>query len=170
MDLTKCPNGHYYDKEKFLSCPHCAHIPVVSLSCADQSGIETAEPNDNAVKQINHTLRKTTGWLVCTNGNMIGQSFPLLEGSNQIGRSTTMDIILLYENSVSREDHACITYDPSNQSFTLSTDQKENVTRVNEKDYTKPIVLHDRDSITLVTCTLTFVPFCNTNFQWEQIM
>ena len=24
MKLTKCPNGHYYDAEKFPSCPHCS--------------------------------------------------------------------------------------------------------------------------------------------------
>lgn len=24
MKLTKCPNGHYYDADKFNTCPHCA--------------------------------------------------------------------------------------------------------------------------------------------------
>ena len=24
MDLKRCPNGHFYDGEKFPSCPHCA--------------------------------------------------------------------------------------------------------------------------------------------------
>ena len=24
MKLTKCINGHFYDAEKFSTCPHCA--------------------------------------------------------------------------------------------------------------------------------------------------
>ena len=23
MELTQCPHGHYYDREKYASCPHC---------------------------------------------------------------------------------------------------------------------------------------------------
>ena len=23
MNLTKCSNGHYYDADKYPSCPHC---------------------------------------------------------------------------------------------------------------------------------------------------
>lgn len=25
MNLTKCKNGHYYDADKYQSCPHCGH-------------------------------------------------------------------------------------------------------------------------------------------------
>ena len=24
MNLTKCANGHYYDADKYSSCPHCS--------------------------------------------------------------------------------------------------------------------------------------------------
>lgn len=24
MNLSRCENGHFYDKEKYASCPHCA--------------------------------------------------------------------------------------------------------------------------------------------------
>lgn len=36
MKLTKCMNGHFYDAEKFASCPHCA-------------GNATGEVNDDSV-------------------------------------------------------------------------------------------------------------------------
>lgn len=167
MELIRCENGHYYNKDKFPSCPHCAHVPTFLIHQGEQAEIETAIPNGEAVRQINHTLRKTTGWLVCTRGNMIGESFPLREGRNRIGRSTAMDIILLYENSVSREDHACISYDPSNRGFTLTAQNTQNYIAVNDKELTEPVTLRDRDMITLGKCTLTFIPFCNDAFGWE---
>ena len=130
MNLIRCPEGHYYNKEKFPSCPHCANVPAFSEDIAEQSEIETALPTPNAVKQIHHAFRKTAGWLVCIKGTMLGESFPIWEGENHIGRSTTMDIILLYENSVSREDHACIEYHSADQSFTLTTQNEDNIVMI----------------------------------------
>lgn len=167
MNLTRCENGHYYNKEKFPSCPHCAHVPTFLVHQGEQAEIETALPNAGAVQQINHTLRKTTGWLVCTKGNMIGESFPVREGKNRIGRSTAMDIILLYENSVSREDHACIIYDAANRSFTLAPANEQNNIAVNDRKLAGSVILHDRDVITLGRCTLVFIAFCNETFGWN---
>ena len=168
MDLTRCENGHYYNKEKFPSCPHCAHVPTFLVRQGEQADIDTAIPNADAVQQINHTLRKTTGWLVCTKGNMVGESFPVREGKNRIGRSTAMDIILLYENSISREDHACILYEPADRTFTLTSKHTQNIVRVNDQEPSGSITLHDRDVITLGKCTLIFISFCNEVFGWDK--
>ncbi len=165
MNMAKCPQGHYYDKDKFLSCPHCDHIPVVALSTEDQTAIATAVPSGNAVKQISHALQKTVGWLVCTSGNMLGESFPLREGANHIGRSTAMDVSLLYENSVSRENHAVITYDPHDYTFTLTANA---TVKIKEQECHAPTLLKDRDTLTLGSCMLTFAAFCNASFHWDQ--
>ena len=167
MNLTRCENGHYYNKEKFPSCPHCAHVPTFLIRQGEQADIETALPNANAVQQINQALRKTTGWLVCTKGNMIGESFPVREGKNRIGRSTAMDIILLYENSISREDHACNIYDPADRTFTLTSENTQNSTTVNGQELPGSVILHNRDVITLGKCTLVFIAFCNETFGWD---
>lgn len=164
MNMAKCPQGHYYDKDKFPSCPHCDHIPVVALSTADQTAVATAVPSGDIMKQVSRTLPKTAGWLVCISGNMLGESFPVREGSNRIGRSAAMDIRLLYENTVSREDHALITYDPQEYSFTFTANA---VARVNEQACDAPILLKDRDMITLGNCRLMFVAFCNESFHWD---
>lgn len=167
MNLTRCENGHYYNKEKFPSCPHCAHVPTFLVHQGEQADIETALPNAGAVQQISHSSQKTTGWLVCIKGNMIGESFPIREGKNRIGRSTAMDIILLYENSISREDHACITYDAANRSFTLTSFNEQNNIAVNDRKLSDSVILHDRDVITLGKCTLVFIVFCNETFGWN---
>ena len=121
-----------------------------------------------AVQQISHSLQKTTGWLVCIKGNMIGESFPIREGKNRIGRSTAMDIILLYENSISREDHACILYEPANRTFTLTSKHTQNIVKVNDQEPSGFITLHNRDVITLGKCTLVFISFCNEVFGWDK--
>lgn len=167
MDLIKCPKGHYYNKEKFPSCPHCANVPAFAGNSAKQSEVETALPSQNAVKHLHQALRKTTGWLVCTEGTMLGESFPIWEGTNHIGRSSAMDITLLYENSVSREDHAGIEYHSDDRSFTLTAPNKDNVVMLNDKIVSKPVCLSDRDTITLGKCRLTFIPFCDKNFNWK---
>ncbi|MCI7061734.1 MAG: FHA domain-containing protein [Lachnospiraceae bacterium] len=166
MELTRCENGHYYNKEKFPSCPHCAHVPAFSMQSQDQSEVATALPNAGAISRINQSLRKTTGWLVCTSGNMIGESFSIREGKNLIGRSTSMDIVLLYENSVSRENHAYIEYNAASHSFMLATDHTENQISVNDEKLSEPVLLSDRDQISLGKCTLTFIPFCTDDFHW----
>lgn len=169
MVLIKCENGHFYDGDKFPSCPQCAHIPVQQICETDQAEISTAIPNANFVNQVNQSLRKTVGWLLCTQGSMLGESFPIREGVNRIGRSTAMDIILLYENSVSREDHAVIRYDSKKRSYTLETENPECFIAVNHKKIKKTAKLSDRDEITIGKCTLTFVPFCNQDFDWNDM-
>lgn len=166
MDMAKCPLGHYYDKDKFPSCPHCDHIPVVTISTADQAAVPTAVPSDSTVKSINEFFQKTAGWLVCTGGNLLGESFPVREGQNHIGRSGAMNIRLLYENSVSRENHALITYDPQECTFTFTANA---ASKVNGQEYHAPVLLQDRDTITLGNCTLVFVAFCDASFHWDPI-
>lgn len=167
MELIRCENGHYYNREKFPSCPQCAHIPTFQAPQTGQKDIETLLPNENAVRQINDSLRKTVGWLVCTQGNMIGESFPIRQGDNRIGRSTTMDIILIYENSVSRENHANIRYDSEKREFSLILENSEHPVAINDKKITESAILTNRDRIALGKCVLTFVPFCDNNFDWN---
>lgn len=167
MNLIKCEKGHYYNKEKFPSCPHCANIPTFACDTAKQSEIETALPNQDTIKQFHQTLRKTTGWLVCTKGTMLGESFVLWEGINHIGRSSSMDVSLLYENSVSREDHACIEYHSDDCSFILTVPNHDNIVMHNDKRVSKPVCLQDHDTITLGESCLTFIPFCDKRFSWN---
>lgn len=168
MKLTKCKKGHYYNGEKFPVCPQCSHISTEKQLQTEQSSISTAIPNTHAVKQIHQTIHKTVGWIVCIKGNMLGESFPIREGENRIGRSTAMDIILLYENSVSREDHASIQYDSDNRTFTLCINNQECYVAVNEKEISQNTLLSNRDQITLGACVFVFVSFCDKTFGWNE--
>ena len=86
MNLIKCENEHYYDSDKFDSCPHCANIAadvkIPNLFGDNQNKIATVIPDQDVLKdyqKIGH--RRVTGWLVCISGEMQGESFTLYGAS-----------------------------------------------------------------------------------------
>ncbi len=175
MKLTKCNNNHYYDTDKFLSCPHCANqqtgIPTEELLGQNQESIITQIPQAQDLSSYcQMSSRKTVGWLVCVKGSMVGESFVLKEGDNFIGRAGNMDIALIYEPSVSKENHALITYDSIKKSFLLQTASKDNLILCNNKTLKNTKSLRSRDIITLGSCILVFIPFCNASFSWENFV
>lgn len=174
MNLIKCKNEHYYDSDKFDFCPHCsnmmADVKVTDILGKSQKKVDTVIP-DKAVlkdyKKIGH--RRVTGWLVCINGEMQGESFSLYEGINHIGRAPHMDVALFREPTVSRENHAVITYHNDTNCFSLSVEPDEvapvcyNNSLV-KKSLSQTMSAHD--ILTLGECQLSFIPFCDEYFCW----
>jgi hypothetical protein len=176
MNLIKCENGHYYNADKLEACPHCAnenaHIAVDDITGIKQTAIDTYIPKQTLRETYRQAERRPiAGWLVCICGHMKGDSFTLFTGKNYIGRDTNMDVILFEEPTVSRWNHAVITYHDDDARFTLSnpSDTQAQVLCNGQpvaKGQSIPLSHHDR--ITLGECTLAFVPFCGAQFQWEQ--
>ena len=60
MKLTKCINGHFYDAEKFSTCPHCAGNATGEVSddsvtvgySSDMDAGVTAPLNQNLIRQL----------------------------------------------------------------------------------------------------------------------
>ena len=174
MNLIKCEHQHFYDSDKFDSCPHCANVTakvkVEDLLGKNQNQIHTVILNkttlDNSQKTARHYV---TGWLVCIEGEMQGKSFPLLGGDNYIGRAPHMNVVLAQEPTVSRENHACITYCEDTNSFTLSTESDAAPVLYNHHLLKKnnSQILSAHDILTLGECRLCFVPFCGEQFHWD---
>lgn len=171
MNLIKCENNHFYDSDKFLSCPHCANVAagvtVPDILGQNQNKIRTAIPQAQDIKEQQLSHGKTTGWLVCIEGEMLGESFVLREGENFIGRSASMDIALLYEPTVSREKHAVIFYNDKKNTFTLYSPGHSDQTFCNNKRIKEKQPIKNRDIITLGSCSLIFISFCNASFVWS---
>lgn len=172
MQLTKCENNHFYDSDKFLSCPHCANqmagVTIQDPLGANQNQIPTATPQSGNVQKYEQlTYGKTVGWLVCIEGTMVGESFPLREGDNFIGRAANMDIALIYETTVSREKHAVISYDPKKNVCVLYSQNHHDQTFCNARQVKSRRTLKNRDVITFGDCSFIFVPFCNSSFSWS---
>jgi hypothetical protein len=66
------------------------------------------------------------GWLVCTGGECLGEDFRLKSGRNFIGRASGMDVSISGDNTVSREKHAVIVYDPKSMCFWSSPARRRN--------------------------------------------
>jgi hypothetical protein len=173
MNLIKCENEHYFDADKFDNCPHCANqtagVKIENLLGEHQQKIETVQTSDNMGSHLqNSAHRPCVGWLVCISGKMKGDSFTLYSDVNHIGRAANMDVALFREPTVSRIDHAIITYTDTDNTFKLTTNAK-NVAPVlrNKKLVKREQLLHSRDLIQLGECILCFLPFCDENFTWS---
>ena len=169
MKLTKCPNNHYYNADKLPYCPHCINvetgIPITNLDGVDQKDIETVS-TEHILETSKSLQRKTIGWLVCIDGNMLGESFAIYDCENYIGRSPNMNICLAKEPTVSRENHACIAYDRNTKLLTLTPGSTHNTVLLNDTELTDTGILCDRNLIQLGDCTLLFVALCNETFSW----
>lgn len=107
------------------------------------------------------------GWLVCVKGVYFGHSFNLAAGKNMIGRSYEMDIDLTGEDSVSRNTHATIIYEPKKRQFIIKAGDSKGLTYVNDELVLEYETLKAYDKIQLGECEMIFVPFCNENFTWD---
>lgn len=169
MNLTKCPNNHYYNADKLPYCPYCinieAGVSITNLSGLDQAHIGTAS-TPSYTEETTALQRKTIGWLVCIEGNMRGESFPIYDQKNYIGRGSHMNICLSKEPTVSRENHACIVYEKDTKALLIKPCNTKNIILLNDALLTDTQPLQNRNLIQLGDCVLLFVALCDDNFSW----
>ena len=107
------------------------------------------------------------GWLVCIKGEYFGRSFNLKTGNNAVGRAMNMDVPLAQEPSVSRNKHCVITFEPQNQTFYIQQGESSGLTYFNGKMIMEPTKMKEHDRIKLGVAEFLLIPFCTTNFRWE---
>ncbi len=233
MNLLKCSKGHFYDGDKFASCPFCAGSspaggdsvtvslpsggsndvtmampssapissepvtvagyqaaddPVTQKSAVPESAMSFADAMQNAQscsampdddnRTVSYYSQKISqpvlqepvvGWLVCTRGKYFGQSFSLKSGRNFVGRSANMDVCLDGENSVSRDRHAVIIYEPRERMFIAQPGDSRELFYINDDVVLDNVVLKPYDVISLGKVNLMIIPFCSREFAWEDL-
>lgn len=112
-------------------------------------------------------LQPVTGWLVCLNGGEKGKDFRLHTGKNFIGRSNTMDVVLVDDKSISRDKHGTVTYDPKGHEFYLSSENGNTIYLNGELLETAHRLAAD-DVITIGETDLVFIPYCKEERTWEE--
>ena len=202
MNLVKCKNGHYYDGDKFDSCPHCSgnamennvknddetvSMDVQNMPTLDPAPTEpVTEPAPGYIPvggvavipadsektvgfyENNVGTEPVVGWLVCIEGGEFGKSFNLKAGKNFIGRNPLVnDIALPTDNSVSREKHAIVIYDPKSRSFLVQPGMSSELFYVNDEVVLQAAVIKTRDIISVGKTKLMFVPCCGSDFSWD---
>ena len=108
------------------------------------------------------------GWVVVVEGQGRGGFRPIFVGMNSVGRDSSQRISLSFgDESISREEHAFITYDEEARCFYLQHGGKPNLIRLGGKPVLTPMELKANDLIRIGRTTLRFIPCCGPNFSWS---
>ena len=207
MRQTRCEKGHFYDADRYASCPHCANMaggmpqgnPTVTKTLDDQVTVTLGKPEQAAqMEQVVQMAPKSegvaaeirevvpfddepvtqgffkkdsdpvVGWLVCTKGVHKGEDFRLRAGRNFIGRGQDMDIKLTGENTVSRDKHAIVLYEPNQRIFLAQMGESHELVYLNGELLLSNAQMKAYDRIQLGDAELMLVPCCGENFDWQE--
>jgi Inner membrane component of T3SS, cytoplasmic domain len=197
MALKRCENGHYFDPAKHTSCPSCGvqninFEPTKKKADAPAGGgtpatigTPPAQPRADAPPKAARPpaddgktvvvppgkgaegLNPVVGWLVCVDGPDRGRDFRIKSQKNFVGRSQTMDIYIAGDESISREKHAAISYNPKNRQFKVHAGESRGLVYLNGEEVDGTSALKAGDHIELGRTKLMFVPLCTESFNWE---
>lgn len=194
MSMKRCANGHFYDDAKYQQCPYCGisnmdaskTMPIITPRPTEGAG-ETAgrtvamSPEEIAKRQAAASgddgktvaiMKKKTGidpvvgWLVCVDGPSRGKDYRIKSERNFIGRDPSMDISVQGDESISRNNHAVISYNPKNNSFRLIPGDGHGLVYLNDDEVFVPMELKRGDIIEMGQTKLIFVPLCGEDFTW----
>ncbi len=210
MNLIRCTNGHYYDGDKFSSCPHCQsnmRPNTDSLTAKEEKNLRdddktlllgreeyiAADDDDRTLILENDSDRtqmyseadeqKTmilsqkdrreadavVGWLVGINGSMYGDAFPVKSGVNIVGRGIYMDVVLYGDESILKENHGAIIYEPATRSFFVRPGDARAQFLLDHEVVSEEKMLRKRDIVTFGSSDMMFMPFCDEEFCWEKL-
>ncbi|MGN1123277.1 MAG: FHA domain-containing protein [Eubacterium sp.] len=194
MGIIKCENGHFYDDSKYSYCPICDEISspknsrkkslfektvskikkagsdnvTVAFSDFDKeesSSLDRSEEQVTVAKYlVDNKCAPVSGWLVCIEGDLRGKSFEIRQGKNFVGRSVEMDIALINNQSVTRDKHCSIVFEPI-KAQTFITNENGAV-YLNGEYVSQPTELKENDEITVGDLKFLFVPYCNEVRKW----
>ena len=89
-------------------------------------------------------------------------------GVAQIGRGEGQSVRLDFgDNSISRENHAAIAYDPEQRKFYLGHGGKANLVRLNNRPVLSTEELENGNLIRIGETTIRFVALCGSGFDWS---
>ena len=108
------------------------------------------------------------GWLVCIKGPSRGRDYRIRSGRNGIGRSEAMDVQITGDDTVSRENHAFLVYEPRKRIFSIRPGDGRGLVYLNGDEVIQASDIKGYDIIELGETQLMFVPLCSDKFNWDQ--
>lgn len=152
MKIERCPQGHFFDGDRYDDCPLCPPKP---------------EPKPPALPQAPRRIPPTVGWLVCTGEDWRGLDFRLHPGYNYIGSSPQADISIPWDPMLAPEQAAIVGYDEEWKQYSFGPCGGHAPVRVNGKMILDAVVLSPGDRLTVGSTALLFVPLCGPGFSWD---
>ena len=192
MNLTRCENGHFYDADRFDTCPHCNQTSI-STVLQDENGesaytmpleqpkaepvsipepeVVTEDASQATIGYYDVVLpsEPVVGWMVAIEGPHFGQDFKLKTGRNFVGRANGMDVCLNQDQSVSRDKHAIVLYEPKSNLFLVQPGDAKELFYLNDKVVLTATEINAYDVLTLGKTKLLFIPCCSDRFNWDSV-
>jgi hypothetical protein len=173
--MVRCDEGHFYDSTKHGSCPWCgvkAKEPAPETMRVkppqEQPRDRSADPGaTRALHRESSGISPVVGWLVCVSGTDKGRDYRLHAEKNFIGRSSAMDVAIAGDDSISREKHAAVSFEPKKKVFWHLPGDASGLVYLNDEVVNTPTQLKTRDIIEMGKTKLMFYPLCDEAFQWD---
>jgi hypothetical protein len=193
--MTRCPEGHFYDPTKHDSCPWCALPPDIEGGERTRPvqggppplpppGVVAGPPpppplpppplpKPGATRRAGAEAPgakndPVVGWLVCLAGPDRGRDFRLHAEKNFIGRSPAMDVCVASDESVSRDRHALVIFDPKKQTFWAVPGDATGLLYRNGDLVHAPTQMHRDDVLEVGQTKLVLIPFCGEKYSWSR--
>lgn len=139
-----------------------AAAPAVSAHDFGPLQAKTRYVRDSTVE-----TEPVAGWIVVVKGPGRGGFRPVYVGMNSVGRAPSQRIPIDFgDESISREEHAFITYDDETRTFYLQHGGKSNLVRLCGKPVLAPTELNPGDLFRIGNTTFRFVACCGPDFDW----
>jgi hypothetical protein len=106
------------------------------------------------------------GWLINLDGKDKGKDYRIHADNNFIGRDEGMDVCIRGDDTISRKNHAIISYDSRDRAFYFSPGDGRNIVRLNDKAIFQTTQLKAYDTLEIGKTKLLFLPLCGEQFDW----
>ncbi len=140
--------------------------PAVSPLVGGKKGPDEGRTVAVDMKKVG--IDPVVGWLVCIKGPSRGRDYRIRSGRNGIGRSEAMDVQIAGDDTVSRENHAFLVYEPRKRIFSIRPGDGRGLVYLNGDEVIHAADLKGYDIIELGETQLMFVPLCSEKFNWDQ--
>jgi hypothetical protein len=97
-----------------------------------------------------------------------GRDFRLHAEKNFIGRAPTMDVCVANDESVSRERHAQVIFDPKKQVFWAVAGDASGLLYLNGDIVHAPTQIQRDDILEVGQTKLVLIPFCGEKYSWSR--
>lgn len=171
MKMERCKNGHLFNTRQYELCPYCDE-EVLEEGNTNSGSDESQSAFASGAKTVAYSdkqgdISPVVGWFVCIEGAERGKDYKIISEKNFIGRSEEMHITISGDNTISRRNHAIISYNPKERNFVLIPGaETSGIIYVNEEAIYSPTEVTSYDVIEIGESKFVFIALCGQHFEW----
>jgi hypothetical protein len=114
------------------------------------------------------STQPVVGWLVCTEGADRGKDYRLRNEKNYIGRAPSNDVVIESDNTVSRERHGLVIFDPKKHIFWALPGDASGLVYLNGEIVNSPTEMKSDDVLEVGKTKLVLIAFCGAKYKWGE--